>query len=552
MANIDAGKYSVSTHGFSPSQHRATSDSLHYPNRDIIPNLPQSPWPERLHDHTLPSQPEIHAILAQIDKAEEVISLLDEDVSLLSELLQHLTTRRKAFHDHVQEHRRLISPLRRLPDELMSDIFVEYYRQKRASASDLFIGQHALQPILRTSRRWRAVAMSTPELWTSVRMTFKATPLDEIINHVKRLLERSRQRPLAISLDLMNVEPPESADRCVDAITPHFPRIQHLDLRLLTERSFDGVGNGAFPSLLSLRIGFPGRLYHSQPPIPRVWRVFEDCPSLQSVHILSSPPHRMVLSLPYEQLTKFVSGPDISLPASNCFGILQKCTSIKEFIVHKFISTADPISQVEVVLPHLHTFAIQTSSDLIGVFDRLTMPSLRILRIHFVAFDLSAPLNVGFIAEFVSFITRTACRIEVLEIDGKLPVSHLIAALETLPHLRELRVGLELSQDDLGVLLRRLAVVNDAEGIIMCPLLQRIHFKEDLTLQSYRQLMDMVHCRSRAGKMPRPSVARLMSLRVALDAQPGSSLDDLLYLQQDGFEIAVQARDSSTLYAISP
>lgn len=140
----------------------------------------------------------------------------------------------------------------------------------------------------------------------------------------------------------------------------------------------------------------------------------------------------------------------------------------------------------------------------------------------------------------------------MLEIDGKLPVSHLIAALETLPHLRELRVGLELSQDDLGVLLRRLAVVNDAEGIIMCPLLQRIHFKEDLTLQSYRQLMDMVHCRSRAGKMPRPSVARLMSLRVALDAQPGSSLDDLLYLQQDGFEIAVQARDSSTLYAISP
>ncbi|KAJ7589964.1 hypothetical protein C8J56DRAFT_587334 [Mycena floridula] len=94
--------------------------------------------------------------------------------------------------------RALLSPLRRFPNEMLSEIFLHYCSAETEHP--------ARAPLLvaAVSRKWRQVALSTPALWTSISMTITRPDHVELC---KFFLSHSGKRPLEISLIFTN-------DRC--------------------------------------------------------------------------------------------------------------------------------------------------------------------------------------------------------------------------------------------------------------------------------------------------------------------------------------------------
>ncbi|KAJ7748001.1 hypothetical protein B0H14DRAFT_3513916 [Mycena olivaceomarginata] len=157
-------------------------------------SLTDSPFADRLNTNYIPSDPEIVEILeAQIEQLEIALSQLKE-----------LRTSLKA---PIDAHRALISPLRRIPQDVLLDIF----------SSCLPSGHNALidaaeAPLLlgRVCRHWRDVTYSTPMLWSSIHIPcidFLYAPPDMIQAWRERWRRGSSDPPLVLYLSLFSITP---------------------------------------------------------------------------------------------------------------------------------------------------------------------------------------------------------------------------------------------------------------------------------------------------------------------------------------------------------
>ncbi|KAJ7615855.1 hypothetical protein FB45DRAFT_801477 [Roridomyces roridus] len=131
----------------------------------------------------------------------EAASLTQEIIRLQSQL-DELSAKRDSLHQFIDAHLALVSPVRRLPEDLVREIFVACLHPKENAtlrASD------APMLLCHITRYWRNVALSTPPLWTSLHI-FNPSPRNESMM-VQRIndaadawLSRSGSLPLSISL----------------------------------------------------------------------------------------------------------------------------------------------------------------------------------------------------------------------------------------------------------------------------------------------------------------------------------------------------------------
>jgi hypothetical protein len=59
-----------------------------------------------------------------IIKADTDVALIDQEIIRLNEVLAHTKLRRAEMYRHGQAHRALLAPVRRCPDEILSEIFI--------------------------------------------------------------------------------------------------------------------------------------------------------------------------------------------------------------------------------------------------------------------------------------------------------------------------------------------------------------------------------------------------------------------------------------------
>ncbi|THU92057.1 hypothetical protein K435DRAFT_561534, partial [Dendrothele bispora CBS 962.96] len=72
-----------------------------------------------------------------------------------------LMHKRKCLQDYVAQHRSLLAPVRRLPPEVLSLIFLTHCRQE--SSKNTLIDSIVLSQV---SIGWRRLALESPRLWT--------------------------------------------------------------------------------------------------------------------------------------------------------------------------------------------------------------------------------------------------------------------------------------------------------------------------------------------------------------------------------------------------
>lgn len=163
---------------------------------------PFSPW---LGTNYTPSTSEVSQISAFLEEPRRELVALNDEVDLALRALNALLAKQAKLKQHIEAHEALTHPIRRLPDELLVEIFHQclpaLHRPVMSSASAPLI-------LTRVCHPWRSLALSTPTLWSSLHIPIPKgrDELDHLAvtdargEGVKWWLANAKDAPLSISL----------------------------------------------------------------------------------------------------------------------------------------------------------------------------------------------------------------------------------------------------------------------------------------------------------------------------------------------------------------
>ncbi|KAJ7263143.1 hypothetical protein B0H12DRAFT_1103547 [Mycena haematopus] len=295
-----------------------------------------------------------------------------------------------------------IHPIQILPPELLSEIFLNVL-----PAYPECSGPSSLLLLCTICRKWRAVAISTPELWRAIQITGsnklrKLTAQSELL---QIWLSRSGSCPLSLDLAThpLTQHPPLESELLQMAVL-HSERWEHVDLYLTFEDL--RILQGNMPLLRRLTFGF----HQSIPSAAIPANLFDCAPRLTDV-VLTWNFEKWAINLPWHQLTRLNA---YFLDLGECVEILRDAVNL----VHCRIGVCGTDNPTPVpTLPahrHLSHLILRLADDydsslsLLPLFDKSTIPVLLTLQVYEPGITLH---SLG------EFISRSHCSLQELCID---------------------------------------------------------------------------------------------------------------------------------------
>ncbi|KAJ7159722.1 hypothetical protein C8R46DRAFT_1287287 [Mycena filopes] len=204
------------------------------------------------------SSPECEAIRAA--QRDNICPTFAEEAAIRKALAEAQSQWDAAQYDEAQDaimHRDIayqsvqLAPVRRLPPEILSAIFVDPTFDNAATRGALALGGQKTDPITAVSFHWRATALSTPQFWSTLSVSVSSKK--DISELLRLYLERSKSHPL--SLDIWNKEsspPDEAILACLLSTSERWSTL-HINLESHYLPSFDAV-RGRLPRLESFTL----------------------------------------------------------------------------------------------------------------------------------------------------------------------------------------------------------------------------------------------------------------------------------------------------------
>ncbi|KAK1225202.1 hypothetical protein PQX77_011882 [Marasmius sp. AFHP31] len=213
-----------------------------------------------------------------------------------------------------------------LPDEILAIIFEN---MAQADTGGHTMSKNAASWVIaQTCQRWRQLALSTPSIWTSIRMnTFFLSR--QPVEMLKTWLERSQGLPLSCLL-FLNQSPciADLEDELFQLVLVNSHRWRHLEVHLESRydlyRRFASTKDIPFPLLHSLRIfvNMLGVVDDGIPPLSTAATL--TAPSLVDASLLILVPSSLesIITLPWSQLTEL----SLSFITSARFNEIMTCS----------------------------------------------------------------------------------------------------------------------------------------------------------------------------------------------------------------------------------
>ncbi|KAF5346307.1 hypothetical protein D9758_011508 [Tetrapyrgos nigripes] len=410
---------------------------------------------------------EIEEIRTIIHAHEQELALVDDEITRQESILNELKCRRDLLSRSINNHRILLSPIRRLFPELLAEIFIHClpsnHLPTRSSAEAPLL-------LLRICKRWRDIALKTPRLWCGIHIHVPNHPLSNPImtrrvEGIKQWLERSgSELPISISIycprrlrhfvnlseeaitgrnmppgiatfvhDLadtysrrwksLEVMLPLDAMSIITSLrTRDIPILQHLSVAHSSFHSFDT--NTLFNFIARIPSLHTLRLNHDF--------VLEKLPdfvkSLSSTNTLSS-------------LTELSLKPTLPacMPTNKALDILTQTPNLRSCTMHLLVPSSMLLLETRsyhVVLPHLHTLDLFLGHDfheamsgslLLPIFRQLSLPSLESLYLH-------AP-NIIVKETYIPFLDFLTDRMKHLLLEIQMTAKAWIECLRRVPNL---------------------------------------------------------------------------------------------------------------------
>ncbi|KAJ7161825.1 hypothetical protein C8R43DRAFT_991535 [Mycena crocata] len=122
-----------------------------------------SPFTHRLGTNYCPSDEEVADIQALIFESSPQLNSLTDEIAAMQRSIDKLTKERDSLAAYLEAHKALLSPIRRIPLDIIQEIFIACtpaHRNCVMSAKEA--------PVLlgRICSSWRCISLSTPRLWS--------------------------------------------------------------------------------------------------------------------------------------------------------------------------------------------------------------------------------------------------------------------------------------------------------------------------------------------------------------------------------------------------
>ena len=386
--------------------------------------------------------------------ADTEVANLTADISQYQEKLAALTRRLYSKRMERNDYKVILSPLRRLPYDVLCEVFLSSLYDIPDSRSSSTIITDTPWTLTHVSSHWRSVALSFPQLWSTIRVTGTGYcfPL------LKVQLERSGSYPLSISLIQGDFRCCWTAIEDIPVILQKLmslsPRWRTLHIFFDEPAAFTILSYTPLQlhSLTSVSIRTTRRMTspwdftgidEDSKPHPLMSTLFQDCPSLRT---LGGQPHALsACSLPWTQINKYECNSlwylQHYLKLLTLLPNLQECHICSDPTCSPldfFQDNGQTGTSNQIVLRHLEYLTLSETSRLRvpwhsktvkSLFNHLTLPSLTTLKLDRTLLALKAN-------SLTQFFSRSQCPLATLDLKiSNLSDGDCLGILEALPTL---------------------------------------------------------------------------------------------------------------------
>ncbi|KAJ7781490.1 hypothetical protein B0H16DRAFT_1359059 [Mycena metata] len=160
-----------------------------------------SPIRHLLHTNFVPAEAECDAVRLLLNESLESLRQLDTEILQLQTAMAKLVDIRQKLSADIDAHQAMITPARRMPSDIIQEIFVACLPTDGPSVIDSNDAPILLGQICHS---WRHVAHSTAALWTDLHIVIPGTAeqVKDLSEVIKLWLGRSGGLPLSITVVL--------------------------------------------------------------------------------------------------------------------------------------------------------------------------------------------------------------------------------------------------------------------------------------------------------------------------------------------------------------
>ncbi|KAJ7767218.1 hypothetical protein B0H16DRAFT_1366539 [Mycena metata] len=499
------------------------------------------PFEEILNTNTVPSDMDCQRIRELLAGPQAEAAKITGEILRLQSLISELAKKRDDLHDFIDPLVALISPARRLPDDVVAEIFTASVPLDRNAVID---GTKSPLLLCHICRAWRNLAISTPRLWTSLHIVAPATPMQvERLNTIVDLwLSRTGVLPLSISVaQSFRAESDSDFATLVQNLIRYSPRWSSIRFSFHQNSSFDPLAALSVADVPILKTAVIDHFSGSTTGFR-----FLATSTLRSASLRRGTPQ---IPLPWDQLHHLFLGEAAACETVAAgLDLLRGCPSL-ETCALAFVESISPatgsVPSVSTCrmehLRHLSVLDNEIPGGTVDFFKHLDVPNLEFLE-----------YVTGHVEEF-PFTPLLTHRLQRLSLNVKYLASEtLIGCLRLLPTLHELFIqhdpfsyrGTPRHPDN--TFWAAMNPVAPTPHNVLCPQLRSVEFANFTGLSDD---MALEFIRARTESQP-AGIARLQKFRA--DFNRPKSVDITTALQQpvaDGLDLILHYDDDRVKYS---
>ncbi|KAJ7170863.1 hypothetical protein C8R43DRAFT_981335 [Mycena crocata] len=412
-------------------------------------------------------------VAEESDPSSGALDKADADIDNARSVLKGLLTERAVALEALEAHRALLSPIRRIPPEVLGEIFIHCLPR------DIYVApsvEHCPLLLTQISSNWRCVALATPALWASIAVNVSVKPRTPNGIHnscipklplIQAWIARSGSCPLSFRIEESIQKDYLPANYCDEG--------EYQDWRIDT--GFAKLSRDMPPqSLESLHLARDFWRSNEQDQLSLMLSAprLRDCTWISNTDLGT-------FHAPFPQLAKlFLERP---LKAEDFMHILSEGANLESCQFFVLASSGSNLTPpvIPFVLRH-NLRSLDLTADLFGrLFSQLELP-------HLTELSVKRFNNVPHLApvwphkEFMLFLMRSKCMLEVLSLyDMDITPQELMdclrytsTSLETLTLSNDRRMGHKIVNDDVLRLLTWKPATGDSQQVNLCPCLSMV------------------------------------------------------------------------------
>ncbi|KAK7460366.1 hypothetical protein VKT23_009089 [Stygiomarasmius scandens] len=487
-----------------------------------LENIPLPPIDVSRFRVPFPSDIEVLKVQQHIQDAQHDIDQCNLEIENLRNTIFQMEEQRNHTRYRIDEYRAFISPIRKVPVEIWTEIFSLCLPHSYG----LRITDHKIfAPVLDLSHvcgSWRAIALSTPKLWSSLDINLAHGGL-KMVRAAKHYLDCSKTFPLNLNLIGPGMDDDDLGFRVFSSLLDAHTRWSKIEIDLPWKVINHKVVENFLKTvsihcdiLQSFSIVFGYDWSETDESSPHLFRMLERAPQLKSLHldIFGS-----ALILPFSQLRDITVACFVGeVKIADCF---SKCLNLEK----ANITIEDMVSGTrEIALPKLFFLRCQLRKGYYAssIFSMLTLPAISMLDLS-ISEDFykhaSSACN-----SLCDLLSRSLCHLETLILGTGFYASdrELIRILSIVPTLIHLELDSFHCRDFTATFFQALTLCTKPEiGIL--PRLSSFQIRID-----ERRTPEIIE--DDDVSLPEPELILLMvkSRRLLTDFQPKLTSFDLV------------------------